>query len=62
MEFGADLSITYVMGGLAREYEGDVAPMIVPWLDASDRSRMPVDPRLWSRGADRVDATRRAWR
>ena len=22
--------------------------MIVPWLDASDRSGMPVDPRLWS--------------
>lgn len=50
MEFGADLSITYVMGGLAREYEGDLSPMIVKWLDESDASRMPVDPRLWSEG------------
>jgi putative protein-disulfide isomerase len=47
MEFGSDLSITYVMGGLAREF-ADPASMIVPWLDASDRSGMPVDPRLWS--------------
>jgi putative protein-disulfide isomerase len=47
MEFGTDLSITYVMGGLAREFD-DPAGMIVPWLDASERSRMPLDPRLWS--------------
>ena len=46
LEFGADASITYVMGGLAREFE-DPEAMIVPWLDASDRSGMPVDPRLW---------------
>ena len=50
MEFGADLSITYVMGGLARSYEGDLSPMILSWLDVSDRSRMPIDPRLWSEG------------
>ncbi len=48
LEFGADLSITYVMGGLARVYEGDITPMIVAWLDASSRSRMPVDPLLWT--------------
>jgi putative protein-disulfide isomerase len=47
VEFGTDLSITYVMGGLAREF-ADPASMIVPWLDASDRSGMPLDPRLWS--------------
>jgi hypothetical protein len=47
VEFGTDLSITYVMGGLAREF-ADPASMIVPWLDASERSGMPVDPRLWS--------------
>jgi putative protein-disulfide isomerase len=46
VEFGDDLSITYVMGGLARRFD-DPAAMIVPWLDAADRSRMPVDPRLW---------------
>jgi predicted DsbA family dithiol-disulfide isomerase len=50
MEFGTDLSITYVMGGLARSYEGDLYPMILAWLDVSDRSRMPIDPRLWSEG------------
>lgn len=47
LEFGTDLSITYVMGGLAREF-GDPASMIVPWLDVSERSGMPLDPRLWS--------------
>lgn len=48
VEFGTDLSITYVMGGLARTYEGDLSPMILTWLDASERSQMPIDPRLWS--------------
>ena len=47
VEFGTDLSITYVMGGLAREFD-EPSRMIVPWLDASERSGMPLDPRLWS--------------
>jgi predicted DsbA family dithiol-disulfide isomerase len=47
VEFGDDLSITYVMGGLAREFD-DPAGMMVPWLDAAERSGMPVDPRLWA--------------
>ena len=47
VEFGDDLSITYVMGGLARTFD-DPAGMIVAWLDAADRSGMPVDPRLWT--------------
>jgi predicted DsbA family dithiol-disulfide isomerase len=49
-EFGADLAITYVMGGLARQFQ-DEAPMLVRrWLDASERSGMPVDPRVWDEG------------
>src|SRR5215208_957411 len=48
MEFGDDLSITYVMGGLARSFDGDVLALILTWLEAADRSGMPVDPRLWS--------------
>jgi putative protein-disulfide isomerase len=47
VEFGDDLSITYVMGGLARQFDNP-AGMIVPWLDAAERSGMPVDPRLWA--------------
>jgi predicted DsbA family dithiol-disulfide isomerase len=35
------------MGGLAREFD-EPSRMIVPWLDASERSGMPLDPRLWS--------------
>ncbi len=50
MEFGDDLSITYVMGGLARSFDGDVSTLILTWLEAADRSGMPVDPRLWSEG------------
>jgi hypothetical protein len=47
LEFGSNLSITYVMGGLAREFD-QPASMIVPWLDVSERSGMPLDPRLWA--------------
>jgi len=50
MEFGADLSITYVMGGLAREYDEDPLGRVVEWLAVADRSGMPVDPRLWAEG------------
>ena len=47
-EFGAHVEITYVMGGLAREYGGDLSSLIIEWLDAADHSGMPLDPRLWS--------------
>jgi hypothetical protein len=47
IEFGADLQITYVMGGLAREYGGDLSRLVIEWLDAADRSGMPLDPRIW---------------
>jgi predicted DsbA family dithiol-disulfide isomerase len=50
VEFGDDLSITYVMGGLAREYEAPYESRVMEWLDASERSGMPVDPRLWWEG------------
>ena len=49
-EFGADLSITYVMGGLAREYEAPYESRVMEWLDHADRSGMPFDPRLWTEG------------
>jgi predicted DsbA family dithiol-disulfide isomerase len=49
-EFGADLSITYVMGGLAREYEAPHESRVMEWLDHADRSGMPYDPRLWTEG------------
>jgi protein-disulfide isomerase-like protein with CxxC motif len=47
VEFGADLSFQFVMGGLAREYE---TPPLLEWLAAADRSGMPVDPLLWREG------------
>ena len=47
VEFGAEVEITYVMGGLAREYAGDLSWLVIEWLDAADRSGMPLDPRLW---------------
>ncbi|MGH2824525.1 MAG: DsbA family protein, partial [Thermoleophilaceae bacterium] len=50
LEFGADLSITYVMGGLAREYAAPHEPRLLEWLEHADRSGMPVDPRLWTEG------------
>ena len=57
VEFGDELSFTWVMGGLAREYErpsraegSPHADLIVHWLDVAERGRMPLDPRLWSEG------------
>jgi protein-disulfide isomerase-like protein with CxxC motif len=61
VEFGADLSITYVMGGLARDYTQDYGDadagivagrtyetLLLHWLDRAARSGMPIDPRLWT--------------
>ena len=45
-ELGGSLSVTYVMCGMARQF-GDSAPLVQDMLEASDRSGMPVDPRLW---------------
>lgn len=50
VEFGADLRFTLVMGGLARSFEGRHAELFSQWLEAADRSGMPVDPRLWTEG------------
>ncbi len=50
MEFGDEVPITYVMSGLAREIDAPHEARILDWLEHSDRSGMPVDPRLWSEG------------
>lgn len=36
------------MGGLSRQYEGDQSRLVTEWLDAAERSGMPVDPRAWN--------------
>jgi putative protein-disulfide isomerase len=50
LEFAADLSFAYVMGGLARTYEGGHERRIAAWLDRAETSGMPLDPRLWTEG------------
>lgn len=64
VEFGEELSFTWVMGGLARDYTkgysdpesgigggGGVYPSLMAhWLDVADEGRMPIDPRLWTEG------------
>ena len=52
VEFGDDLEITYVMGGLAREFE-DPARLVMRWLEDAAVSGMPVDPRIWDGAAPR---------
>jgi predicted DsbA family dithiol-disulfide isomerase len=48
VEFGADLSFTYVVGGLAREYDAAAhAWLLRHWLDRAGSTEMPIDPRLW---------------
>jgi putative protein-disulfide isomerase len=46
VEFAEGLSITYVMGGLAREFRKPVETMRHV-MDAAALSGMPTDPRLW---------------
>lgn len=60
-EFGDQLSFTYVMGGLARDYlagqeappQGTVPPiyawLLEHWLEVSAESGAPLDPLLWAR-------------
>ena len=50
VEFGEGLRITLRMGGLARSFEGRHEELFAEWLEAGDRSGMPVDPRLWTEG------------
>ena len=45
-EFGENLSITYVMCGMAQQF-GDPQPLIKQILAAAASSGMPVDVRLW---------------
>ena len=47
VEFGDQLEISYVMGGLAREFEGDLSSLVIQWLDHAAESGMPLDPRIW---------------
>lgn len=47
VEFGAGVEITYVMGGLAREFEDDLSSLVIKWLDDAAESGMPLDPRVW---------------
>jgi hypothetical protein len=54
VEFGDNLSWTYVMGGLARDYTNTPdarARRLAEWLDVADRGEMPLDPRLWHESA-----------
>jgi putative protein-disulfide isomerase len=44
-EFGDEVRITYVMGGLWREIQPSRA--MAATLDAAAETGMPVDPRLW---------------
>lgn len=46
VEFGEGISVTYVMGGLARDLD-DPAHELEQTLEASAASAMPVDPRVW---------------
>ena len=49
VEFGADLSFTYVMGGLARDYDAAAHGWLLRhWLERAGSSTMPIDPRLWT--------------
>jgi predicted DsbA family dithiol-disulfide isomerase len=54
VEFGDNLSWTYVMGGLARDYTNTPearAKRIADWLEVAAGGEMPLDPRLWQESA-----------
>ena len=47
-EFGDGVEITFVLGGLAREFDAAKrADLGRSWLDAAAESGMPTDPRIW---------------
>ena len=46
VEFGDELAITYIMGGLAREFSRPLETMR-HMFEAAEASGMPVDGRLW---------------
>jgi predicted DsbA family dithiol-disulfide isomerase len=46
VEFGPEVELRPVMGGLAREF-GPALGIVAEWLAAADAGAMPVDPRLW---------------
>jgi predicted DsbA family dithiol-disulfide isomerase len=46
VEFAGQLSMSYVMCGMAREV-GDATQVVSEMLEAADQSGMPVDARLW---------------
>jgi putative protein-disulfide isomerase len=50
VEFGDSLAWTYVMGGLARQYQlpAERDKHIIEWLSAAEEGAMPVDPRFWT--------------
>jgi predicted DsbA family dithiol-disulfide isomerase len=58
VEFGDNLSWTYVMGGLARDYTEAGAEsrdavylgLLKHWMRSADEGGMPIDPRLWTEG------------
>ena len=50
VEFGDELSFTWVMGGLAREYSPPYDELLLEWLDVADEGGMPSDARLWRDG------------
>ena len=56
VEFGEQLSWTYVMGGLTRNFaeqgdkQGVYSRQMAHWLDVADVGGMPLDPRLWTEG------------
>jgi predicted DsbA family dithiol-disulfide isomerase len=52
VEFAGELSMSYVMCGMAREV-GDPTQVLSELLEAADRSGMPVDARLWLAGPPR---------
>jgi predicted DsbA family dithiol-disulfide isomerase len=47
-EFGAELTWTFVMGGLHRDIKpSDHGTLALDWLESAAESRMPVDPLIW---------------
>ena len=52
VEFADSLTWTYVMSGLARQFDPEAgrSEQVGEWLEAAAESGMPYDPRLWTEG------------
>jgi putative protein-disulfide isomerase len=50
VEYGDEVELRWVMGGLGRDYTGHERALLVRWTEEAGDIAMPMDPLLWKEG------------